>query len=599
MRTQRCLWIAVGLVACLGGAPAAAGEIEPAFAMKLERSAADQLHPAIVMMADQVDLPSLDRRLARMGATRPFRHEVVVTRLREKARVTQAGVRALLEAHVHAGFARDVEPMWLVNAVLVKATAASLVLVAQCDEVGIVYDGSWPIELIHPVDEGPSYAGLDATEPGIVDIRAPDLWSLGYEGQGVLVSNIDTGVYYDHESLKARWRGNDPGVTVAEAWHDPVTSHPLPRDLNGHGTHTMGTICGAGGIGVAPQAKWIASATIDRVSITRTVQDALLSLQWVADPDQDPKTVRDVPAVCSNSWGLSPLISTHGVAKCSPTFWSAIDNAEYAGVAVVFAAGNEGARGAESLRTPADRIASPVHVLAVGALSTVTTAIASFSSRGPSGCDKVTVKPDVCARGQSVRSASRSGTASYTTKSGTSMACPHVAGVLALLHQVWPDATPTELKTALLATCDDLGASGDDNVFGMGRINCLSAYTELIRQRPDVSASVQGTVHQYREGQTFYGLVVLTSHLKAAETVQVALQFYFRGQPTSLLIVPPGNLRVAAGYSNAAFPILVALVIPTGLPAEVLEPGEWSLRATIRKAGGGALIHMAEYPFVI
>jgi len=599
MSNHRRIVSAILLVALLAPAMLSAGEIEASFARKMSAAPPEQMFPAIITMVDQVDVQSLDRALNRMNATRKFRHELIVTRLMDRAKATQTNVIAALQSHEALGLARDVKSMWLINAVLVKATPGSLSLVSRFSEVGTVYDGSWPVELINPVDEGPAPdGGKDATEAGIVAIKAPDLWSMGYEGQGVLVSNIDTGVYVDHTTLKARWRGNDPGVTLDEAWHDPVTSYPKPRDLNGHGTHTMGTICGSGGIGVAPESKWIASGVIDRVSITRTTQDALLAFQWVTDPDEDPSTILDVPHVCSNSWGLSPLYSSHKVSRCDPTFWNVIDNTEYAGCTVVFAAGNEGTRGGSSgsLRTPADRIASPVNVFAIGALNTLSTGIASFSSRGPSGCDKQTIKPDVCARGQSVRSASKSGATSYRTLSGTSMACPHVAGAVALLQQVWPDATPTTLKTALLNTCDDLGSTGDDNTYGMGRVNLLSAYTQLVSQRPVVSASVMGTVRTYKEGQDLWAQAVLSNNTNLAQTVRVALQFYFEGTPTSLIIVPEVPLLVPAGFNNKDLPIPIKMPIPTGLPASVLDPRLWTLRATVII---GAKAHIYEYGFTI
>jgi hypothetical protein len=174
-----------------------------------------------------------------------------------------------------------------------------------------------------------------------------------------------------------------------------------------------------------------------------------------------------------------------------------------------------------------------------------------------------------------------------------------VAGAVALLHQVWPDATPVQLKTALLNTCDDLGATGDDNTYGMGRINCVKAHNYLVGMRPVVSASVMGTIHSYKEGQTVTGHVVLSNNTRATQKVRVELGFYFNGNPTSLIIVPPTELSLPANFSLSAVPILITMPIPRGLPAVVLDPNVWSLRATVRKSGGGAVMHMAEYRYVI
>ena len=76
-----------------------------------------------------------------------------------------------------------------------------------------------------------------------------------------------------------------------------------------HGTHTMGTICGGvpgDQVGVAPGAYWIAAGSIDRGGgLDETIADAIESFQWSVDPDGNPGTIWDVPAVSSNSWGAT------------------------------------------------------------------------------------------------------------------------------------------------------------------------------------------------------------------------------------------------------------------------------------------------------
>jgi hypothetical protein len=265
------------------------------------------------------------------------------------------------------------------------------------------------------------------------------------------------------------------------AWFNPdQPNQQFPADYGYHGTHTMGTLTGMNPatddtIGVAVGAQWIAAAW-NYTNIPKFISDVIMEFNWGADPDGDPQTTDDVPAVISNSWGIGVLF---GQPPCDPSFWTAIDNAEAAGAAVVFAAGNEGP-GAMSLRAPADRNTSPTNCFAVGALNPGSATIASFSSRGPSACPGTTeekIKPEVCARGVSVRSAYPGG--SYTNLDGTSMACPHVAGGLALLRDAFPNATVDELKTALMTTAVDLGTAGEDNTYGHGRIDLLAAYESL------------------------------------------------------------------------------------------------------------------------
>ena len=183
----------------------------------------------------------------------------------------------------------------------------------------------------------------------------------------------------------------------------------------------------------------------------------------------------DVPDVCSNSWGVTDV---HGVPACDDQLWSFIDAMETAGVVVVFAAGNEGPS-SSTIRRPADRNTSAFTTLAVGAVdgnSGTDFPVASFSSRGPVYCNPFGgggAKPDISAPGVNVRSASAGG--GYTSLSGTSMACPHVAGVVALMRGANPELPVQELKQIMYDTASDRGAPGKDNDYGWGVVNALSS----------------------------------------------------------------------------------------------------------------------------
>jgi hypothetical protein len=326
----------------------------------------------------------------------------------------------------------------------------------------------------------------------------------------------------------------------------------------------MGTICGLDGenqIGMAPGAKWISAGVIDRVDIPTTVKDAIAAFQWAADPDGDPNTTNDVPDVVSNSWGLVPY--THGYPECDPLFNSVIDNLEATGAVVVFAAGNEGLSG---LRIPADRIETPVNTFAVGALSQDGTNIASFSSRGPSRCDHKTVKPEVTAVGTNVRSCVPDG--GYSTMSGTSMACPHIAGAVLLLRQVKPEATADEIKYALYLTAVDLGPFGEDNSFGMGSIDVVEAANVLEKgfgtidgyvMKAGTDELIEGAVVRL-EGTSFYGISDHNGYyrlLATAETTYqvVASAFGYRSDTEDSVTLPVEDSSVRVNFwLEAALP---------------------------------------------
>ncbi|MHC4082738.1 MAG: S8 family serine peptidase, partial [Planctomycetota bacterium] len=421
----------------------------------------------------------LDGQRAKMRT----RHETVVRSLQDKAAATQGALLEHLKTLQAAGRIERAEAFWIANVVRVDAPPAEISLIAQRDDVARVYL-NYEIERIEPTATWPAGAGgaALAVEPGIAAVRAPEAWALGYDGTGALVSTLDTGVDGNHPALASRWQGLDPDYAGHPewAWFDPVTNTTFPQAFGSHGTHTMGSVCGGlpgDEVGVAPGARWIHAAVIDRVSVQQTIADALLAFQWVIDPDEDPSTDSDVPDVCSNSWGIADW---HGYPDCDPLFWSALDACEAAGIVIVFAAGNEGFSG---LRRPADRATDDYRTLAVGAVNANITGwpIASFSSRGPTFCTPSgdpAIKPEIVAPGEGVRSCGPGG--GYYSSNGTSMAAPHVCGLVALMRQANPELGVDDLKQIIYDTAFDLGTPGDDNNYGWGMIDAYEAVQEAM-----------------------------------------------------------------------------------------------------------------------
>jgi bacillopeptidase F len=237
----------------------------------------------------------------------------------------------------------------------------------------------------------------------------------------------------------------------------------------------MGSVCGGPpglSVGVAPGAQWIHAAVIDRVSIQQTVSDSILAFQWLIDPDGDPGTHFDVPDVCSNSWGVT---TGHGFPNSDETFWVFLDACEAAGIVIVFSAGNEGFSG---LRRPSDRATDDFRTMAVAAVdgNNPSYPIAGFSSRGPTFCTpggQAAIKPDISAPGVDVRSSVPGN--GYSFFSGTSMASPHINGVIALMRQANPNLAVQDIKQIIFDTAFDLGQPGEDNNYGWGMVDALEA----------------------------------------------------------------------------------------------------------------------------
>jgi bacillopeptidase F len=462
----------------LSAASAQAGGLSPGLEETLRQTAPEEVVSTLVFMAAQADLELIDMRMDAQRASIKQRHETVVRALQQTARDFQADLLNHLDTLQAQDRISDYEAFWVANIVRVDATPAEIRALAWRADVDVVYP-NYPIELIEPTSSRRDVRPLGPREPeiGLQAIRAPEVWAMGITGEGVLVSTLDTGVDGSHPALASRWRGLDPAYEGHPEWafFDPVTNWQFPQDSGTHGTHTMGTVCGGppgDEIGVAPGAEWIHAAVIDRVSIEQTVADAILAFQWLIDPDGDPGTHWDVPVVCSNSWGLT---TGHGYPPCDETFWPYLDACETAGITILFSAGNEGSSG---LRRPADRATDDYRTCAVAAVDANNPSwpIAGFSSRGPTYCTPdgtAAIKPDIAAPGVDVRSSVPGG--GYGLKSGTSMASPHVNGVVALMKQACPQLMPEQIKQIIYDTAYDLGDPGEDNDYGWGMIDAYQA----------------------------------------------------------------------------------------------------------------------------
>jgi subtilisin family serine protease/N-acetylneuraminic acid mutarotase len=425
--------------------------------------------------------------------TKTEKGRYVYNSLRNKSQTTQGPILRWLREHrlKHRSF-------YIVNSVLVEGTREIAETLAARPDVARV-EGNPRIKNSVPqsgsLTEAPSQAVAPETiEPGINYTHAPQVWELGFTGQGIVVASADTGVRWTHNALKPHYRGwNGVNADHDYNWHDAIhdsggnlcgNDSPFPCDGNGHGSHTTGTAIGDDGagnqIGMAPGAKWIGCRMLNEEG-TGTDANAIECMEFFlapypvgGDPSQGDPT--KAPDITNNSWGCFPS------EDCvNPATQAAVEAQRAAGIMMVVAAGNEGP-GCSSLRTPGIYEAS----YTVGALSTGTDDIASFSSRGPVTVDgSGRIKPDITAPGAGVRSATNASDNSYTAAWGTSMATPHIAGAMALLWSAIPslqnqiDASRAALNNAAVhidsTQCGDAGPP--NNVYGWGRVDIFAAIT--------------------------------------------------------------------------------------------------------------------------
>lgn len=295
---------------------------------------------------------------------------------------------------------------------------------------------------------------VEATlEQSVPQVGAPTAWDSGYDGSGVKVAVLDTGIDAEHPDIKDQLVDSKSFVPNEDV-----------RDYHAHGTHVASTVLGTGTAsegknkGVAPGADLLVGKVLNNEGFG---QDSWIidGMEWAA---QNAKIVNMSIGSNEPSDGTDPMAQ-------------AVNNlTEETGSLFVIAAGNTGMEG---INSPGSADAA----LTVGAVDK-TDQLAWFSSKGPQNGNSG-LKPDLTAPGVGIlaaRSQFSNGSGSYMTMDGTSMATPHVAGAAAILAQRHPDWKGAQLKNALMSTTKKL-----DDIMpfegGTGRIDVAAATFGTVR----------------------------------------------------------------------------------------------------------------------
>lgn len=449
----------------------------------------------------------------------------VVSTLRNTAMETQAGVIDYLEQAKLNGEVKDIQSFYVVNAIAVTATKDVMDKLETYPEVAKILPNETR-QIITPIQPKVKTTNLNSStvEWGVEKVGAPQVWDMGIDGAGIVVASIDTGVQWEHPALMEKYRGYNPAnpnqADHKLSWFDAVDGKETPYDDLKHGTHTVGTMVGSepdgsNQIGVAPGAKWIAvKAFSERGGMD---VDLLEAGEWILAPkDAEGNPHPELaPDVVNNSWGGGPGLDEW--------YRPMVQNWRSANIFPVFAAGNAGSNGEGWVSSPANYPES----FAVAATDDQN-ALAWFSSRGPAPYDEM--KPDVSAPGVDIRSAIP--TNDYELMSGTSMATPHITGVVALLKQANASLTIDQIEEILFDTAipltDSEFSSSPNYGYGHGFVNGYNAIKTLNNGNGKIEGLVvydgkdtANPTYQHTSPDFVYDQVVLPITVEVQDNISV------------------------------------------------------------------------------
>lgn len=371
-------------------------------------------------------------------------------------------------------------------------------------------------------------------------VAAPEAWAAGYQGQGITVAVIDTGVDLDHPELSGNLfvnPGEIPGNGIDDdrngyiddvSGYDFVSDDARPDDRNGHGTHVAGTIAagndGIGVTGVAPEASILPVRVLDGAG-SGSDSSVAAGIRYAAQLG-------------------AQIINLSLGGDLSNRIASAIEYATSLGSLIIAAAGNESA---STPSFPAQFSASSAGVLSVGAYDS-NNRIADFSNAVGS-----TDAVQIDAPGVRILGTYLGG--GYATLSGTSMAAPHVAGVAALTLSANPDLTSHELRDLLsrgtygrTTGSDSIGNASTLNsvayaAAGFGTVGIANASTKTVTKS---ASTATAQVNHSRVAPTFADRAhVAVSEIRSPANIEFS-------NATNLMTAPTQAERKLAVFQTKA-----------------------------------------------
>ena len=478
------------------------------------KTSQDEMFRIVIMMRDQFDPQQLTRQIGHLDKAQ--KREYVVNELQRLSKTGQQELLKELQQGQKGSLVDNIKTFWIFNGICCSATKDMVQAIAERPDVAYVTKEQEIFLTDGEEDTDSVMSDWRATNQWNVNkVNAPAVWNLGYTGKGIIVAVIDTGVNYNHTDIADNmWDG---GPEFPNHGWDFINDDNDPKDDHGHGTHCAGTVSSYGTngkqCGIAKDAK-------------------IMALKALKSSGSSPQTA---------AWSCIEFAVSHGADVLSMSYGSTaggywadrtvMENVLYCGVVASVAAGNSANESENpvpyNINSPGNCPSPWTHpdqTLTGGHSATVTVGSvnssdlrASSSSIGPATWTSGQyignyyeypwidgdahaiglIKPDIAAPGVNIVSLTYLNNTGYSTKSGTSMATPCVAGVMALLLEANPTLSPLEIDSIIETTaiaCE--GQTSKNNYYGSGRVNALAAINHLL-DVCDAPSNLTATVNQF------------------------------------------------------------------------------------------------------
>lgn len=448
----------------------------------------DEMIDVNIIFKSQINPKTLQQRAMKIY-DKETRRNILVDELKHFSEKEQRDVMSILEAEKRNNKVSDIKSHWLSNAISCKVSRDVIYLLSKHNDIELIgYDEmrymTYDCITEDVVDDSKD---MDLTD-NILMVNADKVWDMGYTGKGVLVAVLDSGVNYNHLDLADHlWDG---GSQYPHHGYNIIGNNDDPMDILGHGTHCAGTICGDGtsGIrtGMAPDATLMCIRVLDDYGYGYA-SDFNTGMEFAVENQAD---------IISMSLGLmSASISDKTMLRNSCV------NTLQLGVVAAVAVGNDGQMAMvpvpNNVRTPGNCPPPWLHpdqevnagalscVVAVGAID-YNENMYENGSKGPVTWTDTPfndypynpniglIRPDICAPGVGIKSLDHDSNDGYNLKTGTSMATPCVAGVMALLLEKQNELSPAELCMTIETTAKKLTET-KSNLTGSGLIDAFNA----------------------------------------------------------------------------------------------------------------------------